>query len=164
MCHYNKYYFGVLLENSALLVRQVGPARFRSSQESNINSEAPPSFVHTLLKQFCKGEKDKCARQKEEKLSWGFTLLWLSSILRKFCVVFSLVVSPRKIFVFLCSCVSMLVVLSVILLVKIVLRYHLSNLRKLNRFDSRIDQMVVMEESWQSLEEISCLKWVSEGK
>ena len=44
---------------------------------------------------------------------WGFTLSWSNSILRKFCRVFSLVVSLRKIFVF--SYVFVLVFLSVIL-------------------------------------------------
>ena len=43
-----------------------------SSQESNINREVPPSFVHTKLKQVCKKEKNKCTIKKEEKLSWGF--------------------------------------------------------------------------------------------
>ena len=98
MSHYNKNYFGVLLVKSA----QLG---FRSSQESNINREAPPSFVLTSLKQVHWREKKKCATEREEKLSWGFTLSWLSSVLRNFCGVLSLVVSLRKIsmfFVLLC--------------------------------------------------------------
>ena len=43
MSHYNKYYFGVLIDKST----QLG---FSSIQESNINREAPPSFVLNSLK------------------------------------------------------------------------------------------------------------------
>ena len=58
------------------------------------------SLTQAVLK-----EREILVHQKEERSSClGFTLLWLSSILRKFCEVFSLVVSLRKIFVFLCFC------------------------------------------------------------
>ena len=60
----------------------------------------------------------------------GFTLLWLSSILRKFCRVFSLVVSPRKIFMFLCSYVYVLVVISVIVLVTICFKISSKQIKK----------------------------------
>ena len=47
----------------------------RTSQVTNINIEAPSSFVLTSLKQVFKREKVKCARNKEEKLSWGLTTI-----------------------------------------------------------------------------------------
>ena len=75
---------------------------------------APPSLILTSLKKVCKREKNKCARKKEEKLSWGFTLFWLSTILRNFCGVF-LPYGFLEENICVLS-VSMLVVLSVILL------------------------------------------------
>ena len=68
MSLYNKYYFGVLIGKSALL-------RFRSSQESNINREVPPSFVLTSLKLVCKRKKKKCARKKREAIVLGFYIV-----------------------------------------------------------------------------------------
>ena len=56
------------------------------------------------LKQVCKREKKKCTKKKREAVVLGLTLFWLSSIPRIFCRVLSLVVSSRKIFVFLCFC------------------------------------------------------------
>ena len=76
----------------------------RSSHVTNINREALPFICAHSLKQVCKREKNKCSKKKKEVVVLGFTLLWLSSILRKFCGVFSLLVCPRKIFVFLCYC------------------------------------------------------------
>ena len=99
MSHYNKYYFRVLLDS----LDNLAHLGFRSSQKSNINKEVPPSFVLTSLKKVCKRENKKHARKREEKLSWGFTLFWLSSIMRKFCCVFySMRVSYDK---YLCSLV-----------------------------------------------------------
>ena len=81
--------------------------------------------MHSLT-QVVLQEREILVRQKEERsICLGFTLLWLSSILRKFCGVLSLVGFLEEDICVLC--VTMLFVLSVILLVKIILRYHLSN-------------------------------------
>ena len=57
-------------------------------KKSNINREAPPSFLLTSLKLVCKREKKKCVIKRED-FSCGFIMFCLSAILRKFCWVFS---------------------------------------------------------------------------
>ena len=111
-------------------LEKLAPLSGRSSQQKNINRRHLPSFVltHSSCSQ---QEREVVVRQKEGSISClSFTLHWLSSMLRKFCRVFSLVVSHRKISMFLCSYVFVHVVLSVIFQWLIVLRYHLSKFGK----------------------------------
>ena len=104
MCHHNNNYFVVLLDKSYLPVRQVDPIRFlvksaqlgfRSSQESNINREAPPSFSSHFT-QASSLEREEEVRQRERRsylgvlhcLGWvlywgsfaGFSPLWFPQV------------------------------------------------------------------------------------
>ena len=103
----------------------------RSSQVINISIEALPFICTHSLNQFCKREKNKCARKKREvvkarfyttlvelyteKVFWGF--IPCDFLMENVCV----------------RCVTVLVILSVILLGINLLRYHLSNVEKLNK-------------------------------
>ena len=61
MSHCNKYYFGTLLDKSTRL-------GFRSSQDSNINRQLPPSFGSHFT-QANSLEKEGEVPEREKKLS-----------------------------------------------------------------------------------------------
>ena len=125
-CQYNKYYFWCL-------TRQVDPISSQDKSTEEYKQGGTPPHLYSLTQSILR-EREILVHQKEERRKcMGFTLLWLRSIPRNFCVVFSLVVSLRKIFVFLCAYVFVIFLLSMILIVTIFLRYHLIKLRNINR-------------------------------
>ena len=106
--------FGVLLDQSALSIRQVGPARLRSSQETNINREAPP-FICTHFTQASLQEREEEVRQEEERSScFGFYTALVEFYTEEVLWGFLPCGFPEENICVLC--VIVLVVLSVILL------------------------------------------------
>ena len=112
---------------------EVNPTKLEVKSIEEYKQEGAPLHLYSLTQAgFSKREKQQRTKKGEVVVVQSFTLSWSSSILRKFCGVFSLVVSPRKIFFLLCSYVFVHVVILVIFQCLIFLRYHLSNLRKFN--------------------------------
>ena len=91
MSHCHKYYFSILLDNRPRQLDNSTQLGFRSSQESNINREEPPSFC-TLFTQASSLEREEEVCWKERRsylrvlhcLGWvlykgsfvGFSPLW----------------------------------------------------------------------------------------
>ena len=95
--------FGVSIYKLAHSVR-LAPIRLEVKSTKEYKQGGTPLHLYSLT-QVVLQEREELVCQKEVRSSsLGFTLLQLRSILRKFCGVLSLVVSPRKIFVFLCFC------------------------------------------------------------
>ena len=97
------------LEKSALL-------GWRSSQLKNINRWGAALILTYRTQVLSWRERERKSllwKMRNYSCCWDFTLSWSNSILRKFCGIFSLVVSLRKISMF--SCVDVLVFLLVTL-------------------------------------------------
>ena len=95
--------FGIQLDKLAQPASEVSPTELELKSTEEYKYRGSPLHLYSLSQAVLK-ESEELVHQKEVRSSClGFTLFWSRSILRKFCRVFSLMVSPRKISVFLFS-------------------------------------------------------------